>query len=138
MNLIAVIGGVVLTGIILLILLSSGFFDQVSKSVVDFKEITERTAPGIADTLIDSAPALAELCGLEQTIRTNLDQSLIDTIPNDTWEHVKTKNLLRKILLGETILDSEYQIIFDVLSIAHKKKLNIGDLEISCNLISTP
>lgn len=79
--------------------------------------------------------SIAELCGLDQTIRNNIDQSLIDTLPVETWQQVQTKSILKKALHGELILDSEYQIVFDVLSITHKKKLNIGDLEISCNLI---
>ena len=79
--------------------------------------------------------SIAELCSLGQTIRNDIDQSLIDTLPVETWQQVQTKSILKKALHGELILDSEYQIVFDVLSITHKKKLNIGDLEISCNLI---
>ena len=81
--------------------------------------------------------SIAELCGLDQTIRSNVDQSLIDTLPDETWQQLQTKNILKKALRGESILDSEYQIVFDVLNIVHKKKLQIGDLEISCNLIPT-
>lgn len=82
--------------------------------------------------------SIAELCGLDETIRSTLDQSLIDSLPGDSWQQLQVKDILHRVLIGESILDSEYQIVFDVLSIAHKKKLQIGDLEISCNLIPTP
>lgn len=79
--------------------------------------------------------SIAELCGLDQTIRSNIDQSLIDTLPVETYQQLQTKSILKKALRGESILDSEYQIVFDVLSIWNKKKLQIDDLELGCNLI---
>ena len=82
--------------------------------------------------------SMAELCGLDSTIRNNLDQAFMDALPDETWDQLKAKNILHKVLLGESIIDSEYQIVLDVLTIAQKKKLNIGDLEISCNLIQPP
>jgi len=81
----------------------------------------------VAEWYSDNQPtvnqSIAELCGLDQTIRSNVDQSLIDTLPDETWQQLQTKNILKKALRGESILDSEYQIVFDVLSIAHKKKI---------------
>ena len=82
--------------------------------------------------------SIAELCGLDSTIRNNIDQTLIDSLPDDTWPQLQTKDILHRAMIGESILDSEYQIVFDVLSIWNKKKLQIDDLEIGCNLIQTP
>jgi len=79
--------------------------------------------------------SIAELCGLDSTIRNNLDQTLIDSLPGDTWQQLQTKDILHRAMIGELILDSEYQIVFDVLSIWNKKRLQIDDLEIGCNLL---
>jgi len=81
---------------------------------------------------------VAKLCNIDQTIRDSLDQNFIDSLPTETWQQIIAKDSLHKIMIGESILDSDYQIVLDVLSIAQKKRLNIGDLEISCNLISNP
>lgn len=85
-----------------------------------------------------SVEKIAEICNIDQTIRDNLDQTFIESLPTETWQQTKAKTNLHKILIGKPILDSDYQIILDVLSVAQKKRLNIGDLEISCNLISNP
>ena len=79
--------------------------------------------------------SIAELCGLDSTIRNNIDQSLMDSLPGDTWQELQTKDILHRAMIGESILDSEYQIVFDVLSVLNKKKLQIDDLEIGCNLL---
>lgn len=80
-------------------------------------------------------PSVAELCGLDSTIRNNIDQTLIDSLPDDTWQQLQTKDILHRAMIGESVLDSEYQIVFDVLSVWNKKKLQIDDLEIGCNLL---
>lgn len=85
-----------------------------------------------------SVVEIAKLCNVDQTIRDSLDQNFIDSLPTKTWQQTKAKNSLHKIMIGESILDSDYQIVLDVLSVAQKKRLNIGDLEIGCNLISSP
>ena len=79
--------------------------------------------------------SIAELCGLDSTIRNNIDQTLIDSLPGDTWQQLQTKEILHRAMIGESILDSEYQIVFDVLSVWNKKRLQIDDLEIGCNLL---
>ena len=79
--------------------------------------------------------SIAELCDLDSTIRNNIDQTLIDSLPGDTWQELQTKDILHRAMIGESILDSEYQIVFDMLSVLNKKKLQIDDLEIGCNLL---
>ena len=85
-----------------------------------------------------SVVEVAQLCHVEQTIRDNIDQALIDSLPDDTWEQQKTKLILHKMMIGESIIDSEYQTVLDVLSVVQKKRLSIGDLEIGCNLVPNP
>ena len=85
--------------------------------------------------VFDNQQTITELCGLDERIRTNLDQAFIDGLPDDNWNIVKVKNILHDVLRGESVSDSDYQLVLDMLSIAQKKQLNIGDLEISCNLI---
>ena len=41
-------------------------------------------------------------------------------------------------MIGESIIESDYQLVLDVLSVVQKKRLSIGDLEIGCNLIANP
>ena len=36
--------------------------------------------------------SIAELCGLDSTIRNNIDQTLIDSLPGDTWQQLQTKD----------------------------------------------
>ncbi len=86
----------------------------------------------------ESVVEVAQLCHVEQTIRDNIDQALIDSIPSDSWEQQKTKLILHKMMIGESIIDSEYQTVLDVLSVVQKKRLSIGDLEIGCNLVPNP
>ncbi len=81
---------------------------------------------------------VAQLCHVEQTVRDSIDQALIDSIPSDNWEQQKTKLILHKMMVGESIIDSEYQTVLDVLSVVQKKRLSIGNLEIGCNLVPNP
>ena len=85
-----------------------------------------------------SVVEVAQLCHVEQTIRDSIDQALIDSIPSDSWEQQKTKLILHKMMIGESIIDSEYQTVLDVLSVVQKKRLSVGDLEIGCNLVPNP
>jgi len=86
----------------------------------------------------ESVVEVAKLCHIEQTIRDSIDQALIDSIPSDNWEQQKTKLILHKMMMGESIIDSEYQTVLDVLSVVQKKRLSVGDLEIGCNLVPHP
>ncbi len=85
-----------------------------------------------------SVVEVTKLCHIDQTVRDSIDQALIDSIPSDNWEQQKTKLILHKMMMGESIIDSEYQTVLDVLSVVQKKRLSIGNLEIGCNLIPNP
>lgn len=85
-----------------------------------------------------SAVEVAKLCHVEQTVRDSIDQALIDSIPSDNWEQQKAKLILHRMMVGESVIDSEYQTLIDVLSVVQKKRLSISDLEIGCNLIPNP
>lgn len=41
-------------------------------------------------------------------------------------------------MVGEFIIDSEYQTVLDVLSVTQKKQLSVGDVEIGCDLVTNP
>jgi hypothetical protein len=86
----------------------------------------------------ESVVEVVKLCHVEQTIRDSIDQTLIDSIPDDTFKQMQTKQILHKMMIGESIIESDYQLVLDVLSITQKKRLSIGDLEIGCNLIPNP
>ncbi len=109
----------IIIGIIILMALASAYYQNQS-------------------TINESVVEVAQLCHVEQTIRDNIDQALIDSLPDDTWEQQKTKLILHKMMIGESIIDSEYQTVLDVLSVVQKKRLSIGDLEIGCNLVPNP
>ena len=86
----------------------------------------------------ESVVEVVKLCHVEQTIRDSIDQTLIDSIPDDTFKQMQTKQILHKMMIGESIIESDYQLVLDVLSVVQKKRLSIGDLEIGCNLIANP
>ncbi len=54
-----------------------------------------------------SVVEVAQLCHVEQTIRDNIDQALIDSIPSDSWEQQKAKLILHKMMVGESITTIE-------------------------------
>ena len=89
-------------------------------------------------TINQSVVKVAKLCDVDQTTRDSIDQALIDSIPDDNWQQTKTKMILHKMMVGESITESEYQTVLDVLSVAQKKRLSVGALEIGCNIIQTP
>ena len=48
--------------------------------------------------------SIAELCSLDSTIRNNIDQSLIDSLPGDTWQQLQTKDILHRAMIGCNLL----------------------------------
>lgn len=109
----------IIVGIIILIALASAYVQN--QSVIN-----------------ESVVEVVKLCHVEQTIRDSIDQTLIDSIPDDTFKQMQTKQILHKMMIGESIIESDYQLVLDVLSVVQKKRLSIGDLEIGCNLIANP
>ncbi|MCH7560364.1 MAG: hypothetical protein IIC67_03175 [Thaumarchaeota archaeon] len=130
------IPGVVLTGIVLLILLYAGFFDQVSKSVKDVKEITERTVPVIVDTVEDTLPKLIDAgityCAIPDLVLDAIQPFMLENV-ND-----ETKNVLLKIKDGKKITSCEIKILDENLTPIYKSNLNyksINPKTFGCNLL---
>jgi len=89
-------------------------------------------------TINQSVVEVVKLCNIDQTIRDSIDQSLIDSIPDNNWQQNKTKQILHKMMVGESIIESEYQTVLDVLSATQKKRLGVSVVAIGCNLITNP
>jgi len=89
-------------------------------------------------TINQSVVEVVKLCNIDQTIRDSIDQTLIDSIPDDKWQQTKTKMILHKMMVGESIIESEYQTVLDVLSATQKKQLGVSVVAIGCNLITNP
>lgn len=130
------IPGVVMFVIFLLILNYAGFFDQVSKSVKDVKEITERTAPVIVDTIEDTLPQLIDAgityCAIPDLVLDAIQPFMLENV-ND-----ETKNVLLKIKDGKKITSCEIKILDENLTPIYKSNLNYKSINpkvLGCNLL---
>lgn len=131
-----IIPGVLTTIAFLLILNYAGFFDQVSKSVVDFKEIVEDTAPVITDSLIDSAPGFVDagkvLCDPTGLISEAIEPYMLNNVNNET------KDILLKLKDGQKITACEIKTLDENLIPLYKSKINfkiINPKILGCNLL---
>lgn len=79
--------------------------------------------------------SVAQVCGLEEKLRSTLNEEILSKLPENTDDQRKTKQILKKVIEGKDVTDEEYQKVMDVLDIVEKRRLGIEDLEKICNFV---
>lgn len=132
---------------ILLILNYAGFFDQVSKSANDFKDIVKDTTPVIVDTVEETV--LGILDSIEESIPPLIDAGItycsvpdlvLEAIQPFMLENVndETRDVLLKIKDGQNITACEIKILDENLTPIYKSNLNFKSINpkvLGCNLL---
>ena len=108
---------------------------MLKNGIVRF-EITERTTPVVADSLIDTAPGFVDVgityCAIPDLVLEAIQPFMLNNVDN------KTRDILLKIKDEEKITSCEIKILDDNLTPIYKSNLNYKSINpkvLGCNLL---